>query len=65
MTDNANAWLRRIGGILFLAWIGLVVLIFVLVMVPAESGLAQVLPTGFWQLRGMIYPLFYSPSVYQ
>lgn len=64
MQDSAPNSARRLGGLLFLAWIGLVVMVFILVMIPAESGLAQALPTGFWRLRDMIYPLFYSRSVY-
>lgn len=41
----------------------LVLLVFVLVTVPAESGLTEILPEIFWQLRNLVYPFFYSPSI--
>lgn len=64
MQDSAFNLRRRLGGLLFLGWTGLVIIVFILVMIPPESALAQSLPAGFWQLREMIYPLFFSQSVY-
>lgn len=64
MQDSTPNLSRRLGGLLFLSWIGLIVIVFIFVMIPAESALAQALPEGFWRLRDMIYPLFYSQSVY-
>lgn len=53
----------RVARLLFFCWMTLVVSIFIVVTVPAEGRLLLVLPKLFWQLRGVIYPLFYSPSI--
>lgn len=47
-----------------LVWFLILVAIFVIVTVPAEGRLATVLPDAFWKLRDVIYPLFFSPSVF-
>jgi len=53
----------RTASIFILSWIALLVLVFVLVTIPAQSALNTYLPDVFWQLREMIYPLFYGPAI--
>ena len=48
--------------LLILIWMTLVIVVFVLVTIPAESSLNAILPDFYWQLRELIYPFFYSPS---
>ncbi len=55
----------KLAGILLLVWMAVVIIVFGLVMVPAESSLARVLPSAFWEARSAVYTLFYSPSVYE
>jgi hypothetical protein len=64
MQHSASNLRRRLGGLLYLTWTGLVIAVFILVMIPPESGLAQSLPEGYWQLREIIFPWFSSQSVY-
>lgn len=50
--------------VLILAWHIILIMIFVIVMVPAEGGIINPLPDIFWKIRELIYPIFYSPSLY-
>lgn len=49
---------------LILVWFFLLVAVFVIVTVPAEGRLVTLLPEIFWKVREVIYPFFFSPSVY-
>ena len=49
---------------LILIWFSLVISVFVIVTIPEEGRFASLLPEVFWKLREVIYPLFYSPSLY-
>jgi hypothetical protein len=44
-----------------IGWFSLVIMTFVIVTVPAEGRLIDLLPDMFWKLREVIYPLFFSP----
>ena len=55
----------RLAGGLLLVWMAAVMTVFVLVMIPAESSLARVLPSAFWDMRSAVYSLFYSQSAYE
>jgi hypothetical protein len=44
-----------------IGWFFLVIMTFVIVTVPAEGRLIDLLPDMFWKLREVIYPLFFSP----
>jgi hypothetical protein len=50
--------------LLILVWFFLLIVVFVIVTIPAEGRLASLLPEAFWKVREVIYPLFYSPSLY-
>ena len=55
------------GGVsifLTIVWFSLLISVFVIVTIPAEGRFAALLPEVFWKLRDMIYPLFFSPSLY-
>jgi len=54
----------RIATLLILAWFGLLLTVFILVTVPETLRSSIVLPELFWRLRDLIYPLFYSPSLF-
>jgi len=49
---------------LMLLWFTLLICTFVIVTIPAEARLTRLLPEVFWKLREVIYPLFFSPSLY-
>lgn len=55
--------LNRPLSMIFVMWMMLVALVFAVVTIPPESQLSQWLPRGFWYMRELIYPLFYSPAV--
>lgn len=50
--------------VLMLVWYILLLTIFVIVTVPAEGRITNLLPDVFWKIRELIYPIFYSPSLY-
>jgi hypothetical protein len=50
--------------LLLVAWMMLVALVFALVTLPSEGRFYPILPSGFWRLRELILPFFYSPSIY-
>jgi len=54
----------RASIFLMLLWFTLLISVFVIVTVPAEGRVTRVLPEVFWKLREVIYPLFFSPSLY-
>lgn len=49
---------------LMLVWFSLLISVFVIVTIPAEGRFTRLLPEVFWKLREVIYPLFFSPSLY-
>ena len=49
---------------LILVWFSLVISVFVIVTIPEDVRFARLLPEVFWKLREVIYPLFFSPSLY-
>jgi len=49
---------------LLIAWILSSFALYILVTVPPESRIASFLPSFFWHLREIIYPYFFSPSLY-
>lgn len=49
---------------LLIAWMIASIALYILVTAPAEGRLPSLLPHLFWQIRDMVYPLFYSPSMY-
>lgn len=49
---------------LLIAWMIAALALYILVTVPAEGRLLSLLPSLFWQMRDMVYPFFYSPSLY-
>ena len=50
--------------LLILVWFFLLIVVFVFVTIPAEGRLTSLLPEVFWRVREVIYPLFFSPSLY-
>jgi hypothetical protein len=50
--------------ILLVAWMGGVIVVFALVTLSPEGRLYSILPSAMRSLRDLIYPLFYSPSIY-
>ena len=54
----------RASIFLILLWFFLLTSMFVIVTIPAEGRLAMLLPDVFWKVREVIYPLFFSPSLY-
>jgi hypothetical protein len=54
----------RIATLFILAWLVLLSTVFILVTVPEALRSSTVLPELFWRLRDLIYPLFYSPSLF-
>lgn len=50
--------------LLILVWFSLLISVFVIVTMPAEGRFTRLLPEVFWKLREVIYPLFFSPSLY-
>ena len=54
----------RIATLLILAWLASLLTVFILVTVPEALRTSTVLPELFWRLRDLIYPLFYSPSLF-
>jgi hypothetical protein len=50
--------------LLILVWFFILIAIFVIVTIPAEGRLSSLLPEVFWRVREVIYPLFFSPSLY-
>jgi hypothetical protein len=55
------------GGVtifLILVWFSLLISVFVIVTIPAEGRFTRLLPEVFWKLREVIYPIFFSPSLY-
>jgi hypothetical protein len=50
--------------LLILMWFFLLILVFVIVTIPAEGRLTSLLPEAFWKVREVIYPLFFSPSLF-
>jgi hypothetical protein len=47
-----------------LLWFFFLITVFVIVTIPAEGRLNSLLPEVFWRVREVIYPLFFSPSLY-
>jgi hypothetical protein len=52
---------RLLVTLSIIGWFFLVIMTFVIVTVPAEGRLIDLLPDMFWKLREVIYPLFFSP----
>jgi hypothetical protein len=50
--------------LLILVWFILLIVVFVIVTIPEQGRLASLLPEAFWKVREVIYPLFFSPSLY-
>jgi hypothetical protein len=50
--------------LLILVWFSLLISVFVIVTIPAEGRFTRLLPEVFWKFREVIYPLFFSPSLY-
>ncbi len=49
---------------LILVWFFLLIAVFVIVTIPAVGRVTSLLPEVFWRVRDVIYPLFFSPSLY-
>ncbi len=49
---------------LILVWFFLLIAVFVIVTIPAVGRVTSLLPEVFWRVREVIYPLFFSPSLY-
>ena len=47
-----------------LLWFFFLITVFVIVTIPARGRLTSLLPEVFWRVREVIYPLFFSPSLY-
>jgi hypothetical protein len=54
----------RLSVFLILVWFSLLISVFVIVTIPAERRFTGQLPEIFWKVREVIYPLFFSPSLY-
>jgi hypothetical protein len=54
----------RVSVFLILVWFSLLISVFVIVTIPAERRFTALLPEGFWKVREVIYPLFFSSSLY-
>jgi hypothetical protein len=50
--------------ILLVIWMMLVTGVFALVTLSPEGRLYPILPPEFWNLRDLIHPFFYNPSIY-
>lgn len=50
--------------LLILVWFFLLIVVFVIVTIPALGSTTGLLPEVFWRIRELIYPLFFSPSLY-
>lgn len=50
--------------LLIFMWFFLLIVVFVVVTVPTEGRLTSLLPGFFWKVREVIYPFFFSPSLY-
>ncbi len=53
-----------VSTFLILVWFFLLIAVFVIVTVPAEGRLNSLLPDVFCKVREVIYPLFFSPSLF-
>lgn len=53
-----------LSTVLILVWSILLITIFVIVTVPAEGPITNLLPDVFWEMRELIYPILYSPSLF-
>lgn len=49
---------------LLVAWMAVVIVVFALVTLSPEGRMYSILPSVMCRLRDLIYPLFYSPSIY-
>jgi hypothetical protein len=47
-----------------LVWFVFLIAVFVMVTIPVDGRLVNLLPDIFWKVREVIYPLFFSPSLY-
>jgi hypothetical protein len=50
--------------LLILVWFFFLIFVFIIITIPAEGHLPSILPEAFWKIRELIYPLFFSPSLY-
>jgi hypothetical protein len=50
--------------LLILVWFFFLISVFIIITIPAEGRLSSTLPEAFWKIRELIYPLFFSPSLY-
>ena len=55
----------KVAGVLLLAWMVVVMAVFVLTKVSPEGAVAHILPSAFSGVHSAVYSFFYRPSVYE
>lgn len=54
--------LKNYTNFLILIWFFLIVLLYIFVTVPNREPFTSLVPEPFWNIRNIVYPLFFSPS---